>query len=224
VIRGLITACADTSGSPCLARTRPAVLFGRLRETCPHGVVLDIVHYALPFRLVPDSMVAGFLLPERCASSSQHSVSFVRCIPFQRFHKKTRGNLRQHQDMYVVRHDHEGARFILARIDSSLQRFEDPRGSWLLLQESRPEFCAIEVAIDPDESLSRRKVRGRVLGFGQASGQMPRREQPAVVGIDVREPAAGVHLQGVLRTAENSLAPARVPTWHARVRAPRGFR
>ena len=77
---------------------------------------------------------------------------------------------------------------------SDEKRIGDYLRDFVLREEHRSRAGFVQVAVHPGESLACRAFAWwRELTAGQTAVQVPGDEHPAVFGIDVREPAVGVH-------------------------------
>ena len=175
--------------SPSRICARPRVIFRLSNQARLHRIPLDVVGDPAPLDIISDPMIVGFPLPELPSCRTQQPVSFPRRDAFQRFQQQAGRNRGKQEQVDVIRHDDERPEKILAQVLTTKQRLDYEHGYRFLPQENGAGVGSIQVAIDPRESFAVGNLAGRSKRrAGQAAMQMPGKEQPAVVRIDMGKP------------------------------------
>jgi hypothetical protein len=139
-------------------------------------------------------MIVRLPLPKLLASAMQNPVGLSRSNTFQRLQKQARRNRRQQKHMNVIRHDYKRPEAILAQVLTTEERLDYQRGDRRLAEINGARRRSVEVAIHPRKSLAVGYLAGRwKMRTRQTAMQMPRKEEPAIVGINVGKTALGWH-------------------------------
>jgi len=139
-------------------------------------------------------MVVRFALPELLAGVVEQSIGLALGRSLERFQKMGRRYDGPQEYVNVVGHDHEGSKLVVTEFESSVQRVDEELGAAGLSQKLRTLPRCVEVAVNPDESFSRRGLGRRwEPACAKTSVKRPGYEEPPALRIRVRKPAAGVH-------------------------------
>jgi hypothetical protein len=96
--------------------------------------------------------------------------------------------------MNMVRHHHERSWFIMAEFRPPAQGLYHQASDGFLAKEHGTGMSHVQLAVQPDESLtSRRFVGWRELVATDSAVKTPGKKQPAILGIEVRQAANGDH-------------------------------
>jgi hypothetical protein len=180
------------ASTPFRICTRPRIFFHPRSQASLHRIVLDVRRNAVPLVLAPYPVIIGLALPKLPARAMQQPVCFTRRGAFQRFQQQAGRNRRQQKQVNVIRHDDEGPETIVAAALTAKQRLDHQRGNRFLPQKRRAYTGSIQVAIHPREGFAIGDLAGwRKMGVGKAAVQMPSKEEPLIIGIDVGKAALG---------------------------------
>ncbi len=139
-------------------------------------------------------MVVGLALRKLFASAMQQPVSLARRDAFQRFQKQVRRNRWQKKHVNVIRHDHKRPKAILPQGLAAKKRIDYENSDGFFPQMDWTGMRSIQITIHPRESFAIGDFAGgREVGTRQAAVQMPGKEEPTIVGINVRKAALGRH-------------------------------
>ena len=180
--------------SPLRICTRPRIVLHSSNQASLHRISLDIGGDSVPFRIVSHPMIVRFPLPKLLTSAMQNPIGLSRGDTFQRLQKQARRNRRQQKHMNVIRHNHEGPEAIVSQVLTTEERLDYQGGDRHLAEINGARGCSVEVAIHPRKSLAIGNLAGwREVRTRQTAMQMPRKEEPAIVGINVGKTALGWH-------------------------------
>ena len=148
--------CRRLSGGAFdIGRARPPPTFRRRNQPCLHRIVLDILPNAFKFVVGSHQMVVALILPERLAATPQHSICFMRGKSLQGPQPSRRLDVRCHQKMNVIRHDHKGVHSIaMEPLLPIAQACQDQRGDFRHAQIQGPRSGLVEDSIDCYECFS----------------------------------------------------------------------
>ena len=182
------------ASDPSRVCTRPGIVLRPDNQTSLHRIPLNVIADFVPFPVIANPVIIGLALPKLRARTVKQPVCLARRGAFQRLQQHARRNRRQQKHVDMVRHDHEGSEMVLAQALASKQRFDYDGCDRFAPQIDGTTVRPIQIAIHPRESFAIGDFTGwRKMRAGQAAVQVPGDEHPAVFGIDVREPAVGVH-------------------------------
>ena len=166
-------------------------------------------------------MIVGFPLPEWLSRPAQQTIRLARGAPLQRLQQPAGRHLRQQQHMNMVRHHHERSKLIMPEFRPTMQGLYHQVRDGVLAKEHGASTSHVQLAVQPDESLTGRRLVGwREAIRTDSAVKAPGEEQPATLGIKVRQAANGDHTEHQWDGVAKNLASTRVSTRHARVRAP----
>jgi hypothetical protein len=134
-------------------------IFGQRCEPRLDRIPFDVVLHARRFLVVADQVVVAFVLPERAFVQSEHADGFVSGEAFQRAEPFSGRHARRHEQVHVIRHDHESVQFVA--LESSLAVLEGTNhhfGYFRLLKKHWAAIGMIEQPIHSYERLSSRQV------------------------------------------------------------------
>jgi hypothetical protein len=184
--------------------TRPRVIFDCGNDASPDGVPLNVSSNPIPLVTASDPMIVGLPLPKLFASPIEKPVRVASSRSLERFQEPSRRTQRQQQHVYMIRHDDERSKLVMAEFSAAEQRIEDQLRDSVLPQERRATSRGIEVAIYPSKGFARRSFRGRRESSNrQTTVQRPRDEQPTALGIAVWQASSGVHAFGSVFSSPN---------------------
>ena len=180
--------------SPSRVCARPQIILPSLSQTRLHRVALDRSRNPDPLPLISYPVVIRLALPKLLPGALEQLVRFSRSHPFERFQQQTRRDQRKQQHMNVIRHDHPCSQMVVPQGLAPNERIDYDYCDCLLPEVQGTRIGAVKKPIHPSEGLTTRDFgRRRETRMRKVAVQMPGEEQPAVVGIDVREAALGRH-------------------------------
>ena len=182
--------------TPTFVRTRPRVIFNARNQSRLYRILLNVLGDPVPFVFISHPMIEGFAPPKLIAGASEQLVRLPRCKSFERFEQLARRYQRQQKGVDVISHDRKRTKLVVAEVRAPEQRIDHHLGDFILREEYRTIASFIQVAVHPGERFAWSALAGwSELTAWQAAVEMPGDEEPTVVGIDARKPAAGVHLK-----------------------------
>src|SRR6476469_6011402 len=120
----------------------------------------------------------------------------------------------------MVGHDNESAQIVESGFPAAFKFVDHRLSHFRKPQEHRPMASGIQIAVHPKEGFSGRSfARRRIQSFWQTPLQVPGDEQPAALGVDMRQTSARHSTNQVLRRTGFSLD----IVWRTLQRAAMGF-
>jgi hypothetical protein len=182
------------ASSPLIVRTRPGIILSLANQSSLHRVILYVSENPFPLPIVPHPMVVRFPLPERLARSAEYKVRPSGRNAFERLQQHAWRDHRQQQNVHMVCHDGKCSEIELAQFNAFEQRGNYQFRNSILSQEHRTGSSAIHIAVHPNKCLAGGELmRRRIPPVGKAPVEMPSNEEPLTFGIDVGQPAGGMH-------------------------------
>lgn len=187
--------CPTTGASPlpgvwwgrrfaCPRSARPRPKLRRLNQPRINRILVDITSNAVQFLPVPYPMVVGFVLPERLAGSSQHSISRTCRRPFQPTHNLRNREPGQHQQVNVVRHDHPSAKFVELLVPlTSDEGSANGKSDLRVLQPNRTVAGLMQGAVGSYERVPGIRMSPSAELRRQRSPETPRQEEVIILGV-----------------------------------------
>ena len=168
------------------------------REPSRHRIPLDIGYRAAYLTRTTQVMIVGFVLPEPLPRSAQDAVGASSRRSFQPSHQNRDGDLRQNQQVPMIRHYHPGIKFIevpLAFSDQNCIRHHT--GDSRIPQPQRTRSALIQNAILSHECMAGGGVHDAIRWGREGSPQTPGQEQIPIVRMEMWQSSAILrHLEG----------------------------
>jgi hypothetical protein len=133
-------------------RTRPLEILSSRRQSRRNRILLDVLRNPPHFISRSDQMIVALILPERTSCSAQYPISLISGEAFERRKPFRRSDARGHKNVDVVRHHHEGMKFVATETAFPFpQRVYHQRSNVGALKKSRTGFGTVEQAIHGNE-------------------------------------------------------------------------
>ncbi len=180
--------------SPSRICARPRIFLRSGSQSRLHRIPLDVVGDPAPLFLASHPVVVRLALPKLLPCRTKQPVRFPRRDAFQGFQQEARRNRGKQKQVNVIGHDDERPEAILSQLFSPKERLNHQRCNVFSPEMHWTGVCHVEKTIHPHESLAVGDLAGGwKMRAGQAAMQMPGKEQPAVVRIDMGKPSLGRH-------------------------------
>jgi hypothetical protein len=177
--------------SPAPKRARPLKVLGRSHQSSPHRII-DHIPLDSP-ELLPrwHQVIVALVLPKRRSSSSKSLVGAPCRIPLQPLQAPRHLNMRRHQHVNVVRHNHPIVQFIVG-LGTERNRFANQCRDTRHSEIQRPAPAEVQNTVHAHEDPPRvHSSGGERASWWQAAEEVKRQEKRLANGVHVRQPAAG---------------------------------